>query len=87
MVNNGENRSAVAPKADENKNTTTLDTNKLPAESNNTKGNFLSLLNNFAVVKPQTGESNNTIALASGIATALTAGIGMLAEGKKRKRE
>ena len=50
MVNNGETRSAVAPKADENKNTTTLDVNKLPAESNNTKGNFLSLLNNFAVV-------------------------------------
>ena len=36
---------------------------------------------------PQTGENNNTIALASGIATALTAGIGILAEGKKRKRE
>lgn len=50
MVNNGENRSAVAPKADENKNTTTLDVNKLLAESNNTKGNFLSLLNNFTVV-------------------------------------
>lgn len=52
MVNNRENRSAVAPKNDEAKDTTTLDVNKLSAESNNTKGNFLSLLNNFAVVKP-----------------------------------
>ena len=51
MVNNGETRSAVAPKADEAKGTTTLDVNKLSAESDNTKGNFLSLLNNFAVVK------------------------------------
>ena len=51
MVNNGETKSKATPKADEAKGTTTLDVNKLSAESDNTKGNFLSLLNNFAVVK------------------------------------
>ena len=51
MVNNGETKSKATPKTDENKNIATLDANKLSAESKNTKGNFLSLLNNFAVVK------------------------------------